>query len=461
MEFQKVTRPIPRLMLAGTGSGCGKTTVTCAVLKALANRGVHPASFKTGPDYIDPMFHAEILGLPSRNLDLFLCGEDTVRCLLSKGAAEADCALIEGVMGFYDGLSANSPEKSSWDLSECTQTPVVLVVNCAGKSLSMAAEIKGYLDFLPNHIAGVILNGASEAMYPVYRELIIQHTGLSVLGYLPKLLEAAVASRHLGLVTAAEVSGLRDKMELLARNAERTIDLDGLLALARTAPEMTTHEPLLCQRGATRIAIAKDAAFCFYYQDALDLLSAFGAELIAFSPLTEKQLPANIDGLILGGGYPELWVQMLSENVTMRQSIWETAKQGVPIWGECGGFMYLQQAIEDEEGRCWPMAGVLPGTSRLTKKLVRFGYTELTALKDTLLCPKDEILRAHEFHYSDSDQNGTGFHARKPNRSREWDCIQTTENLIAGYPHIHLWGNLTAAEHFYDRILTFKKGSHV
>lgn len=441
---------IPRLMLAGTGSGCGKTTVTCAVLGALMRRGRRVASFKCGPDYIDPMFHSEILGARARNLDLYLCGERAVRYLLARGGSGMDCALIEGVMGLYDGLGAASAEISSWDLSRRTDTPVVLVVDCAGKSLSLAAEVRGFLDFHPNGIKGVIVNGASEAMFPVYQRLLEEHAGVKALGYLPRLPEASIESRHLGLVTAAEIGDLSRKTALLAQAAERCMDLDGLLALADSAPPLSYEDLSVKRRGDCRIAVAQDRAFCFYYQDALDLLRDLGAELVSFSPISDRALP-ECDALLLGGGYPELYLEALSGNTSMRESVRAACEGGLPVLAECGGFMYLQQAIEDGQGVSRPMAGVLPGVARLGKRLTRFGYAEVTAREDNLLCRAGESMRVHEFHYSDSSCNGEVFHAKKPS-GREWDCIQARGRILAGYPHFHLWGNVEAAVRFFDSI---------
>lgn len=447
---------IPRLMIAGTGSGCGKTTVTCALLKALLNRGKKVASFKCGPDYIDPMFHSEIIGAKSRNLDFFLCGEKTVKYLFASNSQEMDCSLVEGVMGFYDGIGASSAEASSWDISQRLGIPAVLVVSCQGMSLSLGAVVKGYRKFMDNRIQGVIINGCSAMMYPRYREMIREHTGLETYGYLPNMPEAAIESRHLGLVTAEEIGGLQEKIRLLGEAAEKSLDLDGLLTLAESAEPFAYEEMPVVQKGHFRIGVARDRAFCFYYEDSLDLLRRMGAELVEFSPLADEKIPENLDGLIFGGGYPELYPKKLSENERMLQSIRRAAGQGIPIYGECGGFMYLQEAIADGEGNSYPMVGIFPGESRLGNHLSRFGYVTLTAGEDTLLCRKGEQINAHEFHYSDSTQNGKAFHAQKPSSVRGWDCIQSEKNRMAGFPHIHFWGNPGFAEQFADRALEYQ-----
>lgn len=438
---------LPRIMIAGTQSGCGKTTITCAVLWALQAKGERIAAFKCGPDYIDPMFHSKVIGVPSRNLDCFLCGEQNVKSLLAKNSKEASLALIEGVMGFYDGLSGDRTEASSYHLSEVTQTPVVLVANCKGKSLSLAAELQGFADFLPNRISGVILNGATTMTYPMYKRIIEEYTGLKPLGYLPTIPETAFESRHLGLVTAGEVSSLRQKVRLLGEKAAETIDLCELLKLAQTAPSLSCEPLSFSPAGRCRVGVALDHAFCFYYRDNLELLAELGAEIVYFSPLKDKALPKNLDGLIFGGGYPELYGSQLSGNETFLQSLQKAAEAGIPIYAECGGFLYLQQSIAAAEGGRFPMAGILPGDGKMTERLTRFGYLTLTAREKNLLCGKGESIHAHEFHYSDSSCNGDVFLAEKPS-GKSWDCFQMKENILAGYPHLHFYGNPDFARNF-------------
>ena len=439
----------PRLMLAGTGSGCGKTSMTCAILGALKARGMCLASFKCGPDYIDPMFHTKILGIPSRNLDTFLCPEDTICYLLQKNAAQAELAIIEGVMGFYDGLSGTRTEASSWHLSQVTQTPVVLVVSCAGKSLSLAAQVQGYQRFLPNQIAGVLLNHASAHAYPMYKSIIEEHCGIPVLGYLPRMPQASLESRHLGLITAAEVHDIRQKMQLLAEQAAQSVDLDALLALAQVSPPLEASPPRLPGHVAdVRIAVARDAAFCFYYEDNLDLLRSMGAQIAAFSPLHDTALPPEIDGVYIGGGYPELYAQALSQNTSMLQSVHDAVTNGLPAIAECGGFLYLCESMHVADDKQYRFTGVLPAQAHMGERLSRFGYAVMTANCDNLLCKAGESIPVHEFHYSDTNANGDGFHMQKPYRPGGWDCAHATQTLYAGYPHMHLWANPAFAERF-------------
>ncbi|MGC2872843.1 cobyrinate a,c-diamide synthase [Ihubacter sp. mB4P-1] len=445
---------VSRIMLAGTGSGCGKTTVTCALLKALSMRGVKAASFKCGPDYIDPMFHSEIIGTKSRNLDLFLCGENTVKYLLSENGKDADVAVIEGVMGMYDGLGFADDTCSANHISRVTETPELLIAGVRGKSLSLLAELSGYLHFAENQVAGVILNHCSKAMYPVYKEMIEERLSIKVYGFLPPVAEAQLSSRHLGLVTAAEIDDLKEKMEALGRAAEASLDIDGILQLASSAPALSCEEIRVQQitEKPVSIAVAKDKAFCFYYEDNFTLLKRLGAELVPFSPLTDKEIPAGVCGLVLGGGYPEEYLQQLSRNTSMLVSVREAAAKGMPVYAECGGFMYLGKSIE-KDGSVYTMAGVLEGRSHMTEKLVRFGYKSLTANRDNLMCRQGEAIRCHEFHYSDSDFSGDGFTASKGSRS--WQAVCAGDTVFAGYPHLHLWSNLHFAENFVKKCEAF------
>ncbi|MDF2984652.1 MAG: cobyrinic acid a,c-diamide synthase [Eubacterium sp.] len=445
------TSSIARIMIAGTGSGCGKTTVTCAILRALVNRRASVAAFKCGPDYIDPMFHTEIVGTGSRNLDTFLCGENNVKYLMAKNSEGAEISVIEGVMGYYDGLGSDGSH-SSYSISHLTDTPAILVVRPGGMALSAAAVIKGFKDFKPeSNIKGIILNSVSPALYEMYKSMIEDNTGLKLFGFLPDIPGAAIESRHLGLVTSKEIEDIQRKLDVLAENAERYIDIAGLLRLSQAAPSIEYESFTVKESCQCKIAVARDRAFCFYYADSLGLLEQMGAELIYFSPLSDKKLPDGISGLILGGGYPELYAKGLSENKSMLDSIKKAIEKGLPTYAECGGFMYLQQSLSDAEGNKYAMVGALRGNSFMQSRLSRFGYTTLTAREDNLFCEKGESINAHEFHYSDSDNNGCSFEALKPNRRRSWECIFANKTLVAGYPHMHFYGNPSFAEKFVQK----------
>lgn len=442
-------RAAPRLVIGGTGSGCGKTTVTCAVLQAFVDRGLDAAAFKCGPDYIDPMFHSRIIGARSRNLDAFLCGRETVTHLLAKNAGEI--SVIEGVMGYYDGLGGTSSENSTADLARLTQSPSVLVVSARGMSLSLAALLRGYAAFEQNTVRGVILNGIAPSMTDYYADIVERNTGLTVYGALPRDARCAVESRHLGLVTAGEIADLKQKMRVLAGHARAGLDLDGLLALARTAPALDDTQPDYPRCGdGLRIAVARDEAFCFDYADSLDVLAQMGAQLVPFSPLRDARLPDRIDGLLLCGGYPELYARQLSENRTLLAQLRAAVRGGLPTVAECGGFLLLHDTLDGA-----PMAGVCGGAAHITDRMRQFGYVTLTARRDTLLCAAGERLRAHEFHYAQSERQGDAFRAQKPLRARGWDCIEATDTLHAGYPHLHFAGNPRAAQNFLSACRTY------
>ena len=441
---------IPRVMLAGVSSGCGKTTLTCAVLQALVNRGCRVGAFKCGPDYIDPMFHSRIIGAKSANLDLHFFGENTLRYLLCKNAADRDVSVIEGVMGYYDGIGLTQ-RTSSYEVAQVTGSPVVLVVNAKGASASILAAIQGFLTFLPdNHIRGVILNQCSAMTYGALAEEIEKKLGIRAYGYLPKMEDCTLESRHLGLVTAAEVANLREKLQALARQAASSIDLDGLLALANGAPQVFCNPAAIARQEAVRIAVAKDRAFCFYYEDNLDAMKQLGAELVEFSPLHDEKLPEDIHGLYLGGGYPELYAAQLSENQPMRESVCAALRHGLPCIAECGGFMYLTQEIGG-----YPMVGFLPGSCFDTGKLTRFGYVTLRAKEDNVLCNAGDTIAGHEFHHWDCTHPGSGFTAAKPT-GRHWDCAVATDRLYAGFPHFHFYANLNFLQNFYSVCLKEK-----
>jgi cobyrinic acid a,c-diamide synthase len=452
-EAPTLAATVPRILFTGVSSGCGKTTVTCAVLQALVNRGLRLHAFKCGPDYIDPMFHERVIGAAGSNLDLFFYDPDTVRYLLAGNAAEADVSVLEGVMGYYDGRGIKTLEKSTYELARETETPAILIVNGRGMAFSVTALIRGFLSAVrESGIRGVILNNVSAPTYALLKEAILEQFGGAVqpLGFLPPMKECAFESRHLGLVTAGEIADIKAKLNRLAEQAERSIDLDRLLALAeKSAPVRYVPVPVRKFETPVRIAVAMDRAFCFYYRDNLDLLRQMGAELCSFSPLSDAALPP-CDALYLGGGYPELYLEQLSGNVAMRRAVRTALAGGMPCIAECGGFMYLTEAIE---GR--PMVGALPGTCKNQGKLVRFGYITLTAKHDNMLCRAGEQINAHEFHHYDAAVPGDAFSACKSRRA-SWDCAFATERLYAGYPHLPFYANLHFAENFYAAAAAYR-----
>ena len=455
------TIQIPRVMIAAPGSGSGKTMISCGLLQLMKER-YQTLAFKCGPDYIDPMFHRNVLGTPSRNLDSWLAPPEVVRQILTRSAMQeqAQLCVIEGVMGYYDGLGGNTTLGSTYEVSVITQTPVILVVDAAGAGLSLAAVIRGLLDFRGDHqIRGVLLNRCTENVFAALKPVIEKELGLAALGYVPRQEEIQFPGRHLGLMMPEEIRDLRQKIAGFARKMEKTVDLERILEIANAASGIEVPDEEKDDSGnaadrnhqnSIRIGLARDEAFCFYYEDNLDLLQYYGAQLVPFSPLHDRNLPENLDGLYMGGGYPELHAKELSENHAMRDAIAAAMTEGMPCLAECGAYMYLHEQMEDADGVNWPMAGVIRGKAFRKDRLVRFGYCELTAQEKTLLGSAGMVLRAHEFHYWDSDCQEGSFTAHKPGRPGEWKCMFHSKNLLAGFPHLYFPGKPQVADNFVD-----------
>lgn len=455
-----------QLLVAAPGSGGGKTVVTCALLAVLRKRGLDPCAFKCGPDYIDPMFHRAVLGVESRNLDLFLSDEPALRELFARATAGHGAAVCEGAMGLYDGVGGVTDRASAWHVARTLDLPVLLTVRTRGASLTLAAQIKGLRDFRePSGIAGVILNDCSPALCRALKPMLERETGLPVLGCLPHLEQAEIESRHLGLYTAGEIQDLTERLDLLARELENNVDMDALLRLCERGAESAAVPPPDIRRAAlpARIAVARDEAFCFAYAETLETLAAAGAELMYFSPLRDRALPADIGGLYLPGGYPELYAKGLSANGTMRREIAFAVERGLPTVAECGGFLYLGRALRDETGFSWPMAGVLPGEGFPAGGLVRFGYAALRAGEDSLLFRAGETVPAHEFHHWDSTEPGGALAAEKPVSGRSWRCGFVSKTLYAAFPHLYFAGRPRLAERFVEaagRYQENREGGH-
>lgn len=460
---------IPRLMIAGVGSGSGKTVITCGLLRLLAGLGKKAAAFKCGPDYIDPMFHKEILGIPSKNLDTFFTGEELTKGLFLEDAAAADLSVIEGVMGLYDGLLGIKEEASSYHLAKTLKTPVVLVVNAHGMGRSLLPLIAGFLQYDPEHlIRGIILNRLGRMFYDTVRPEIEEKLGVKVLGYLPETEALKLESRHLGLKLPGEITNLRKQTEDIAAVLKQTLDINGLMRIAETAGELHGPTPgdfsgkyrengrLCISEGSVPIGIALDEAFCFYYEDNLRLLRRMGAEPVFFSPLKDAELPAGIKGLLLGGGYPELYAEELSANRTMRDSVAAAIRKGMPSAAECGGFMYLHDEIITDGQKAYQMTGAIKGSCHNTGRLVRFGYAELSEKKPIFL-DRGGTVKGHEFHYYDSTDNGRACRAKKPLSDRSWDCVHAADNKWWGFPHLYYYSNPDYAAHFVERALNYGK----
>lgn len=453
-------KKMPRILFAAPKSGSGKTTITCGMIEVLKRRNFQIASFKCGPDYIDPMFHRQVLGIEAGNLDTFFTGEETTRYILEQKAKKADITVLEGVMGFYDGLGGQSEKASTYEVARVTETPVVLIVDAKGASVSLAAVIKGMLEYRKDHkICGVLLNQVSMSYYERLKNLIETECLLPVLGFLPVLKDLAVPSRHLGLVSPAEWKDFEKWAGQIADAVEAYMDVDALIALAGGAPYCSGKAPdIPALARPVRLAVARDEAFSFYYAENLELLSRMGAELVYFSPLHDDRLPEEIDGLLLGGGYPENHAQALEKNETMRAAVCAALKGGLPCLAECGGFLYLQRTLEGADGHPGEMAGVLTGEGFRTKKLTRFGYIEAEARTPGVLGGRGERIRGHEFHYWDCTENGDGFLAKKPLSDREYPCMVHTETLAAGFPHFYYYSNPDMIFQFLQEMLAHQSG---
>lgn len=449
-------RVFPRVMIAAPGSGQGKTMITCGILSLLQGEDFDVRAFKCGPDYIDPMFHRQVLGVPSYNLDSFFSDRNTLSYLLGRHGNQTDgtktddvkrIGILEGVMGYYDGLGGVTDRASSHEVAVITKTPVILVADASGSSLSVLATLKGFLKFRRNsRICGVIFNRLAPGLYPRLKELAEQELGVSVIGYVPKLKNISWENRHLGLIRPEEIDGFGQQVRELSEAIRPTIDLEALIRLAEKAEPLRWRPfatPIVWKkdRSAPVIAVAMDEAFCFYYQDNLELLTAMGAKLCYFSPIRDRELPKDACGLYLGGGYPELFCKELSGNRTMRESILHSLRAGLPCIAECGGYLYLKEWMEDKEGVSWEMAGFLKGKSANAGQLRRFGYVTLEAERDSFLGGPGSRIPAHEFHYWDCEDNGDCFHAVKPVTGRSWDCGYADERFYAGFPHLYFYSS--------------------
>lgn len=443
-----------RIMIAGTNSGCGKTTVSCAILQALINRGMNVTSFKCGPDYIDPMFHSRIIGAKSRNIDSWFCGSKTINYIIEKNSGEI--SVIESVMGFYDGVNGKS---SSCDIACDIKTPVVMVVDCKGMSSSVGAVMKGFLTFRkPNNICGFVFNRLPESLVPEIQS-ICNELRTEYVGRLPYDRSCSFESRHLGLVTADEISDIKAKLNNLAGYAEKYINIDRLIEFAEITEKPNNFRPEimdLCSKNPIKIAVASDSAFCFIYEDNLDILRETGCEIVKFSPLEDSRLPEGICGIILGGGYPELYLDKLSENKKMLIQIKKVLENNMPVIAECGGFMYLHKYIKDGNGALFKMVGAINAVAYKTDKLQRFGYTYLTAENNNMLCAKDGIIKTHEFHYWDSNDCGNDFIAKKARNGEEYKAVHADMHSYMGFPHLYFYSDIKIAENFVKACIKYR-----
>ncbi|MCY4579898.1 MAG: cobyrinate a,c-diamide synthase [Chloroflexi bacterium] len=446
----------PAVVLAGTRSGVGKTTIATGIMGALARRGLRVQPFKCGPDYIDPSYHLMACGVPSRNLDTWLLSHDTVLEFYGRAAQPANVAVVEGVMGLYDGHANLTEQGSTAEVAKLLRTPVVLIASAARVARSVAAEVLGFQKFDPSvNIAGVVLNGVGSPRHLEFCKPPIEDaTGLPVLGYMPRRDDLRVPERHLGLIPTVEGVVVEEWFDKLTAQVEETIDLDRLLEVATQA-----HTPIVepsifpaqsqSQPRRARIAVAQDKAFNFYYQDSLDLLEAWGAEIVPFSPLYDEVLPSEVGGVYIGGGFPELFARELSANSSMKRSISDAHAAGRKIYAECGGLMYLGETLTDFDGEAHAMVGLIPAKSSMSKGRLTLGYREVEALAEGALLSKGERVRGHEFHWSVADSPASAEQATYTVCSQDGRIEGFRDgSLWASYIHVHMGSRPGMARRF-------------
>jgi len=450
-----------RIMIAGTHSGVGKTMLTAGLIYALRRRGLHVVPFKVGPDYIDPGFHAAAAGVPAGNLDSWMMPPEQVLEILQRRVPADAIAVIEGVMGLYDGRKGQGEIGSSAHVAKITGTPVLLVASGAKMARSAAALVGGYLHFdrdVP--FAGIVFNQLSgESHFHLLEEAVNSYLSVPVFGYLAKDERLAVPERHLGLLPAAENGDLTELFAYLADLVEEKIDVNEVLASAAAAgplPEpIRKIFPAKSERISCRIAVARDEAFSFYYAENLELLSYFGAELIPFSPLRDDRLPEESHGILLGGGFPEVFAAKLAQNGAIRQAVKAAGLAGVPIYAECGGYMFLAQELLDFTGQAWPMAGVFPGRAVMRKKRRALGYVEVTGLAENFLLPENETCRGHEFHWSEMEQVSAPVLFRNLPQGEVGG--ERFANCLGSYFHLHFFSNPGVARRFVSACADYAK----
>ena len=448
----EITRKINRVMFSAPKSGSGKTLITCACLAALKAAGYPVSSVKSGPDYIDPLFHKEVLGIPARNLDTYFTDHETTRALLAEDRRDGEYVVMEGVMGLFDGAGGTEREGSSYDLAAVTGTPVILVLDAKGAGFSVIPMIAGFMQFDTDHrIKGVILNRTSGAMAERLAPLIEEKCGVPLIGYFPNRPGLSWESRYLGLTLPEEIEGVREMIAKAGEALAETVPIERILAVMESAGDLPCREenadnpgtagaPTI-DRPPVRIAVARDEAFCFYYEENMRLLRRLGAEIVPFSPIHDTILPDNISALYMGGGYPELSAKALSENESMKASIRKALSEGMPLRAECGGFMYLHRTITDKDGHAWPMVGYVDADASYTGRSQRFGYAEYAY-------PDGTKVKGHEFHYFDSTDNGEDVLAVKPVTGRQYRSSHVEGCQICGFPHLYYPSAPSFAEKF-------------
>ena len=454
-------------IIAGPASGVGKTTVTLSIMGALRKRGLTVQPFKCGPDFIDGGHHSRVCGRKSRNLDGWILSADANRQIFRSNAAGADVSVVEGMMGLFDGADGKSDRGSTAEIAKWLGLPVILVLDASAIARSAAALVHGFETFDPVvKVVGVIFNRvAGPAHYQLLRDALTSNVKAVPLGYLPGDERIRIPERYLGLITAGENSLPESVLSLLGELAEGSIDLDQLVQISSSVPALRqavlrNDADSAAEVRSIRLGVARDKAFCFYYEDNLDCLRKAGAEIMEFSPLEDPSLPAFLDALYFGGGYPELFAKKLSANGRMLASIKEAAHEGLPIYAECGGLMYLAKEIVTKDGASFPMAGILPFGVQMTERLVNFGYNEVSFARDCLLGPAGKGARGHSFHCSRIIEAGPLEHFYKTRNSltgREEPEGFGIGNVLASYIHLHFLSSPGLADTFVRNVQSAKK----
>lgn len=439
------------IVISSNSSGGGKTTITLGLMKALMKKGFDVQAYKVGPDYIDPAFHSYITGKPSRNLDLYLMGEEGVKASFSRGTG--NIGVVEGVMGFYDGKGIDSMYSTA-HVAKVLNLPVLLIITPKAQSATLCAEINGILNFEKNNIIGVVFNSISESYYNLLKAAVEKNCNTKVFGYVPKNEKLSLKSRHLGLVQSSEIEDLNDKIELCSELILKNVDTEELIKYFKEVEKYEDNFHL--ENKGIRIAIPYDKAFSFYYRENIELLEECG-EVVYFSPLKDKKLPENIDFLYIGGGYPEVFIKELSSNKSMSLSIKERLEGGLRCYAECGGLMYLTKAIEDVDNKnIFEAVGFLNGNTYMTKKLQNFGYAKLRVEKENNVLPVGLEINCHEFHKSYVNlENDKVYGLTKEvydGSVKIWNCGYVKNNTLGAYGHVHFFGNIQMVKNLLDRL---------
>lgn len=455
---------IPRIVIAGTHSGVGKTTIVTGLLAALKHQGLSVQSYKVGPDYIDPGYHQLASGKLAHNLDTWLVPDDKVVPIFAKTAAGNDMVIVEGVMGLYDG--GRQGVSSTAAIAKLLNAPVVLVIDAKSMGESAAAIALGYKMYDQDvNLVGVIINRLGSQSHQQMVTEALERIGIPVLGCMYRNEALSMPERHLGLTPVTEHNA-HDRIADLCAQISKQIDLEKIIRIGRNAPALcmsTESLNALPSEPIVRIGVAQDEAFSFYYPESLDILLKMGAEIVPFSPINDKELPL-VDGLVFGGGFPEMFVDKLADNISMRQSIARACKAGMPIYAECGGFMYLTQKIVDFDGKEYEMVGAIPASCSMQSKLQTVGYVEATALTDNVVCLAGDRIRGHEFHFSlMNQQEGAAafpwaFEFKKVRTGAVYPGGYAHGNLLASYLHMHFAGHEKGAENFIKKCSEFKSG---